>query len=133
MVQINPQTAARRRPEGSGFELFVWYFMRVSGVGLFVLALAHFSILHFVFDPSSENSTFIIDQRWRFLEWRVFDWLLLILVIFHSFMGVRTVVLDYVASLRARLLTLSALYQLAAVLFVAGTSVVLTLPVPGAS
>ncbi len=133
MIRINPQTSSRRKPEGSGFELFVWYFMRISGVGLFVLALAHFSILHFIFDPSNETSTFIIDQRWRFLYWRVFDWLLLMMVLFHSFMGVRTVMNDYIHALRARLISLSVLYLLAAVLFVTGTSVVLTLPVPGAN
>ena len=133
MIRINPRTSSRSKPEGSGFELFVWYFMRITGVGLFVLALAHFSILHFIFDPSSETSTFIIDQRWRFLYWRVFDWLLLMLVLFHSFMGVRTVMNDYIRSLRARLVSLSVLYLLAAVLFVTGTSVVLTLPVPGAN
>jgi succinate dehydrogenase hydrophobic anchor subunit len=53
------------------------------------------------------------------------------LVLFHAFMGVRTVVVDYVAG-RARLLLLTGLYLLAIVLFVLGTAVVMTLPVvPG--
>ena len=37
-------------PAGGGFELAVWYLIRLSGLALFVLALAHFSITHFVFD-----------------------------------------------------------------------------------
>ncbi len=132
MIQINPQTAGRSRPQGSGFELFVWYFMRITGVMLFVLALAHFSIMHFVFDPANQSATWIASQRWNSLFWRAFDWILLMTVLFHSFMGVRTVLSDYVHGVRARVLSLSTLYVIAAVLFVIGTSVVLTLPVPGA-
>jgi succinate dehydrogenase / fumarate reductase membrane anchor subunit len=128
MVTIDPRTAGRARPQGSGFELFVWYVMRITGVMLFVLALAHFSILHFLFDPSQESATWIATQRWNSLIWRVFDWTLLMTVLFHSFMGVRTVVIDYVRGERPRLLLLSALYIVGLVLFVAGTSVVLTLP-----
>ena len=132
MVQINPTTAGRSRPQANGFELFVWYLMRVTGVALFVLALAHFSIMHFVFDPSKQDATWIADQRWNSLFWRSFDWLMLTLVVFHSFMGVRTVLLDYVHGVRSRLLSLSFLYLLGAALFVMGTAVVLTLPTPGA-
>ncbi len=127
MVMIDHRTAGRSRPQGSGFELFVWYFMRITGVMLFVLALAHFSIMHFLFDPSQENASWIA-ARWGSLAWRVFDWTLLMMVLFHSFMGVRTVLGDYVHGARARLLSMSTLYVIAIVLFVAGTGVVLTLP-----
>ncbi len=128
MVTIDPRTAGRSRPQGSGFELFVWYLMRITGVLLFVLALAHFSIMHFVFDPSQENASWIA-ARWGSLAWRVFDWTLLMMVLFHSFMGVRTVLLDYVHGARARLLSMSGLYIVAIILFAAGTAVVMTLPV----
>jgi succinate dehydrogenase / fumarate reductase membrane anchor subunit len=127
MVMIDHRTAGRSRPQGSGFELFVWYFMRITGVMLFVLALAHFSIMHFLFDPSQENASWIA-ARWGSLAWRVFDWTLLMMVLFHSFMGVRTVLTDYVHGARARLLSMSTLYVIAIILFVAGTGVVLTLP-----
>ncbi len=127
MVMIDHRTAGRSRPHGSGFELFVWYLMRITGVGLFVLALAHFSIMHFLFDPSQENASWIA-ARWGSLAWRIFDWTLLMTVLFHSFMGVRTVLTDYVRGARARLLSMSALYVIAIVLFAAGTGVVLTLP-----
>ncbi len=58
----------------------------VSGVALFVLALPHFSILHFLFDPAQQNSGFI-DQRWSSIFWRTFDWLLLMMVLLHAFLG----------------------------------------------
>ncbi len=128
--QISPISRARARPTGSRREILIWYLMRVSGVGLFVLALAHFSIQHFIWDPASETADFIANQRWNNIFWRGFDWLLLMLVLFHAFMGVRTVVLDYVRSPEWRPVVLWALYILGAVLFVFGTSVVLTLPSP---
>ncbi len=132
-ARISPISRARVRPTGSRREIIIWYLMRVSGVGLFVLALAHFSILHFIWDPANQTAQFIIDQRWDNVFWRGFDWLLLMLVLFHGFMGMRTVILDYVHHPEWRPALLWALYILGAVLFVFGTTVVLTLPVPGAS
>jgi succinate dehydrogenase / fumarate reductase, membrane anchor subunit len=117
----------RPRPQGGGLELAAWYLVRLSGLGLFVLALAHFSILHFLFDPSQETSSFIFGQRWNDLVWRVLDWALLMLVILHSFLGVRTVVGDYVKG-GARTALMSAMYLLALLLFVLGTIVVVGLP-----
>jgi succinate dehydrogenase / fumarate reductase, membrane anchor subunit len=118
---------SRPRPQGGGLELAAWYLVRLSGLGLFVLALAHFSILHFLFDPSQETSSFIFGQRWNDLVWRVLDWSLLMLVILHSFLGVRTVVGDYVKG-GARTALMSGLYLLALLLFVLGTIVVVGLP-----
>ena len=122
--------SSRSKPQRSGFELTVWYLMRLSGLALFVLALAHFSILHFLFDPSEQDATFIATQRWNSIFWRAFDWLLLMTVLFHSFMGVRTVVGDYVKG-GSRTAVMMGLYVLAAVLFVIGTIVVMTMPLAG--
>jgi succinate dehydrogenase membrane anchor subunit len=119
--------AGRARPQGDRLETAVWYLMRLSGLGLFVLALAHFSILHFLFDPANETANFIIDQRWNELFWRALDWLLLMLVLVHSFLGARTVAKDYLHG-GARSTVLALLYALAALLFVLGTIVVMTLP-----
>ena len=120
----------RPRPGSGGFELTVWYLMRLSGLALFVLALGHFLILHVLFDPANQSAQWIADHRWNSIFWRSFDWLLLQLVLFHSFMGVRTVVSDYVKG-GGRTAVLMGLYLLAALLFVAGTVVVLTMPLPG--
>lgn len=132
MISIDPRTRGRSRPQGSGFEVFVWYAMRVSGVALFVLALAHFTIMHFLFDVEGQSADWIASQRWNQLLWRVFDWALLTTVLFHSFMGTRTVLSDYIRAPRARLVALTTLYVVGAVVFVMGTAVVLTLPTPGA-
>ena len=73
---VSPVTRARRRPR-SRRELYIWYLMRITGLALFVLALAHFSILHFIWDPAEQNAEFIRNQRWNQIFWRGFDWLLL--------------------------------------------------------
>ncbi len=132
-IEVSPVSRGRRRPRGSRRELTAWYLMRVTGVALFVLALAHFSILHFIWDPAEQTSDFIANERWNQIFWRGFDWLLLMTVLFHGFLGVRTVILDYVHRPRLREFTMLMLYSLGFLLFVIGTQVILTLPIPGAS
>ena len=121
--------SGRPRPQSGGFELATWYFMRLSGVALFALALIHFSLQHFVFDPSQQTSTWIFNQRWNSLFWRGFDWLLLMMVLFHSFLGIRTVTMDYLKGGR-RTLALMVLYLVGVVLFVMGTIVVFSVSLP---
>jgi succinate dehydrogenase membrane anchor subunit len=130
-VRVSRISRGRARPIGRRRELVVWYLMRVTGVALFVLALAHFSILHFIWDPAEQTAEFIANERWNQIFWRGFDWLLLMMTLFHGFLGVRTVVLDYVHRPALREFTMIILYTLAFLLFVIGTQVVLTLPVPG--
>ena len=132
-IEISRVTRARMRPRGSRREVFAWYLMRITGLGLFVLALAHFSILHFIYDPAQQNAEFIATQRWNQFFWRAIDWALLMLVLFHSFLGMRTVVQDYIRGRRARPIILGVLYVTALVLFCLGTVVVLTLPSPNGS
>ena len=127
-VQVSPVSRGRMRPRGSRREVFVWYTMRVSGLMLFVLALAHFSILHFIYDPGAQTADFIASQRWNQFFWRAFDWLLLMNVLLHGFLGVRTVVLDYIHRPAWRDFTLLLLYTTAVLLLIIGTQVILTLP-----
>lgn len=127
-VQVSPVSRGRMRPRGSRREVIVWYTIRFTGIGLFVLALAHFSILHFIYDPGNQTAEFIATQRWNQFVWRALDWSLLMLVLFHGFLGMRTVVLDYVHRPQWREFTLLLLYTTAVLLFIIGTQVVLTLP-----
>jgi succinate dehydrogenase / fumarate reductase, membrane anchor subunit len=125
--------SGRVRPTGSRWETLVWYLMRLTGIGLFVLVLSHYLILHVLYDPAEQSAQWIAEFRWSNTFWRVFDWTMLTLVQFHAFMGMRTVVSDYTrGTLRRALLVV--LYALAILLFVLGTYVVVTLPnvVPGA-
>lgn len=131
MSRISPLTGGRARPTQDRRETRIWLLMRLSGLALFVLALAHFSILHFIFDPAEQDVDFIIEQRWSQLFWRAFDWLLLMAVLFHSFMGMRVVLGDHVHGGRARPIVMGSLTLLALALAIIGTWVVATLPGPG--
>ena len=121
--------AGRARPQSGGFELAVWYLMRLTGLGLFVLALAHYLITHLVYDPAIQNAEWVT-VRWSSLTWRTLDWLMLTFVAFHAFMGMRTVVADYTSGGARTVLTML-LYLGAIVLWILGTIVLVTLPTPG--
>jgi succinate dehydrogenase hydrophobic anchor subunit len=103
--------------------------MRLTGVGLFVLALSHFLITHVVYDPAEQTAQWIIDERWANITWRTIDWLMLTLVVFHGFMGMRNIVLDYTRGGLRLLLTMS-IYGTGIVLFLLGTIAVLNAPAP---
>jgi succinate dehydrogenase / fumarate reductase membrane anchor subunit len=123
--------SGRPRPQSGGFELAAWYYMRLSGVALFVLALAHFSVQHFLTDPSNQTADWIFAEAWNNALRRGLDWLMLVFVLSHAFLGVRTVTMDYVKG-QARILLLSALYLVGLIVFAMGTIVVMTVTLPGA-
>ena len=114
------------RPTRRGAERTVWYLMRLTGLGLFVLVLSHYLILHVLFEPAQQHASWIADIRWNSTFWRASDWLMLMLVLFHAVMGMRVVVSDYLGG-RPRLVVLSLLYLVAIMLFAMGTMVVFTL------
>lgn len=128
MSQLSPVTRGRRKPTGNRVETWAWYGMRVTGIALFVLALSHFSITHFVFDPAHQTAEWIAENRWSEMFWRSFDWLMLMCVLIHSFLGMRTVIQDAIHAPRARTIVLSALYLTGLILFVLGSMVVFTMP-----
>ncbi len=121
--------SGRVRPSGSGWELAIWYLMRLTGLGLFVTALAHYIIVHFLYDPKDQTAQWILDERWGSLAWRTADWLMLSFVVFHAFMGMRTVVQDYTSGGLRMALTLL-LYMGAIVIFAMGTIAVATMSFP---
>lgn len=119
----------RRRPTGDRFELAIWYLMRISGLGLFVFALSHFLIVHLLFDPANQTADWIATHRWADNLWRSVDGTMLVLVIFHSFIGVRTVLQDYVGG-RLRTILLVILVVLGIGLALLGIIAVLNAPGP---
>ncbi len=116
----------RRRP---GPEAWSWVFMRLSGLVLLFLALAHFAITHLLNDVVETDYRFVAD-RWSNPLWRGFDWLLLVLALGHGANGVRVVVGDYVRSPRARRAALGVLGGLTVAMAVAGTLSILTFEAP---
>lgn len=120
------RSGSRARPAGGGFELAVWYLMRLTGLGLFVLAISHFLITHVLYDPAAQDASFI-SERWANLSVRTADWLMLAFVVFHAFMGLRIIVGDYTRGGVRTVLTMG-LYLLAIVIFFMGTIALVTVP-----
>lgn len=117
----------RARPQGGGFELAVWYLMRLTGLALFVLALSHYIITHVLYDPADQTAEWILTERWANVAVRTVDWLMLVAVTFHAFMGVRTIVGDYTRGGLRTVLTMG-LYLGAFVLFAMGTFALVSVP-----
>jgi succinate dehydrogenase / fumarate reductase cytochrome b subunit len=77
-----------------GADRLVWFFLRVSGVLLVVLAGGHLFITHYLNVPTDTTFDFVA-RRWANPLWRTFDWLLLMSALWHGVLGLRYSVTDY--------------------------------------
>lgn len=114
--------APDRRPR-QNFETWSWFFMRVSGLVLLFLALAHFAITHIVNDVVETDFEFV-RNRWDNPLWRLFDWSLLFFALLHGLNGMRLIIDDYVRRPGTRAATKAVLYSVSGVLFAYGTLVI---------
>ncbi|QIA26191.1 succinate dehydrogenase hydrophobic membrane anchor subunit [Thermaerobacter sp. PB12/4term] len=113
----------------SGFELWSWFFMRISGLLLIFLVLGHLYIMHIL------NSVEIIDynfvaRRWANIGWRTYDWVMLALALFHGANGIRVIIDDYAHRPGWRTFWMVLLYVVTFILLVLGTVVLVTFPFP---
>ena len=116
--------SAERRP--SSFEVWSWFFMRISGVILLFLVLIHLFVMH-IQDAGVERVDFaFVAARWKSVGWKTFDWLMLFLALLHGANGLRIVIDDYVRRPGLRTFIKSTLYTVTAVLMVMGTAVLIT-------
>jgi succinate dehydrogenase cytochrome b556 subunit/succinate dehydrogenase hydrophobic membrane anchor protein len=108
-----------------GADQLSWYFFRLSGVLLVVLALGHLLITHYLNVPSDTTFDFV-SKRWANPLWRTFDWLLLLMALWHGLMGVRVSVTDYVRSAGWRVLGHSAVWAVGIVFTALGSITIFT-------
>ena len=132
-IYQNPSRAARPKPQASGRERFWWYFMRLSGLALVLLALGHMFIMHVLVVIVGQEIDFaFVQSRWGTPFWRIYDLLLLLLAFVHGANGARTVVTDYVTHRGARSMIIGILVALAGIWLVLGMAVIAFFD-PGAS
>jgi len=112
------------RPTGT-FELWSWYYFRISGVLLLFLALGHVYIMHIATPVEQINYAFVA-ARYATPFWRTYDLVLLLLAMSHGVNGIRVIIHDYIRSRSWRLFTLSALYSISLIFTVLGALVILT-------
>ena len=120
-----PIGAGRDRPVG-GFELWMWLFMRISGLVLLVLAVGHVLIMHVVDEGVGRVNFGFVATRWASPFWRTWDWLMLGFALLHGINGLRVIVLDYVRPAGIRFAANMFFYVTGFVLFVLGTVIVFT-------
>jgi succinate dehydrogenase / fumarate reductase membrane anchor subunit len=118
-------THGRERPVG-GFELWMWLFMRISGIMLLVLALGHTLIMHLPAGGVDRVDFNFVAARWGSPFWRTWDWMLLTLALIHGINGLRNITLDYVRKPGVRFTANMVFYVLGFVLFVLGSVIVVT-------
>ncbi len=117
--------AGRPIPTESAFELFTWFFMRVSGVLLLILAIGHLVIMHLINNIDVINYEFVA-RRWATPFWRIYDGLMLFLALLHGMNGLRTILDDYLRPGGWRIFWMSVLYTLSFVFLLTGFIVIFT-------
>jgi succinate dehydrogenase / fumarate reductase membrane anchor subunit len=115
---------ATTRPLG-GFELFSWYFFRITGVIMVFMVIIHLVIMHLTNDVSQTVYDFVA-ARYANPFWRVYDLLLLTFALLHGLNGLRIAVDDYVRPRGWRLLAHSTVWTLALVFWLMGTMTIIT-------
>jgi succinate dehydrogenase / fumarate reductase membrane anchor subunit len=125
VIYTNPSRAARPKPEASGRERFWWYFMRLSGLALVILALGHMFIMHVLVELTGGEINFaFVQSRWGSPFWRIYDLLLLVLAFVHGANGARIVIGDYIANPTGKRLLLGLLLVVSAIWLVLGIAVI---------
>lgn len=93
---LNRAFADRRgRAAASSFELYSWFFMRISGVVLLGLAVFHLFWMHIVIGVDNIDFDTVV-ERWNNPLWRIYDFFLLAFALTHGINGLRIVLDDYV-------------------------------------
>ena len=115
---------ADRRP--TSFEVWSWFFMRISGVVLLFLVLIHIYVIHLVGEGVQQVDFDFVAERWANVGWKTFDWVMLVLALLHGVNGLRIVIEDYVSSPAKRTTIKGILYTSTVVLMLMGTAVVVT-------
>ncbi len=116
--------SADRRP--SRFEVWSWFFMRISGIILLFLVLIHLFVMHII-DAGVERVDFaFVAARWDNVGWKTFDWVLLFLSLLHGSNGLRIIADDYIRDPAWRTTAKATLYTVTVILLFMGTAVLVT-------
>ncbi|MCG3212226.1 MAG: hypothetical protein FOGNACKC_05874 [Anaerolineae bacterium] len=100
--------ARTSRRSGSLLNLYAWFFMRLSGIILLLLALFHLVYMHFMVPGGVTGINYAtIAARWADPAWgpmwRTFDLLLLLFGLTHGANGLRQVLDDHLIDFQWRI------------------------------
>jgi succinate dehydrogenase / fumarate reductase, membrane anchor subunit len=103
---------------GRKFEAYSWFFMRISGLILIILALYHLIWWNLVIGVEHLDSQIVL-ERWSNPLWRLFNIALVTFAMLHGLNGARYSIEDYVRNRGWQLAVKSVVYTivLAALVF----------------
>jgi succinate dehydrogenase / fumarate reductase membrane anchor subunit len=116
--------SVRPRP-ASSFELYSWFFMRISAIIMVLLVGFHLFYMHLVLSVDAINFE-VISGRWSSPFWRLYDFFMLTFAWLHCSNGVRIVIDDYIHAQGWRVFAKAILYLFAFIVIVLGSYVVFT-------
>jgi succinate dehydrogenase / fumarate reductase membrane anchor subunit len=123
--------ASARPLGGSRAEVFQWFYFRISGLALVVLAFAHLWLNHIATDVADLDYNLVVSRLAQYPILKVADFMLLFLGLSHGLLGIKNIIDDRVHSRNSRLFWLSFLSVLFTVFLVAGTVVLWTIDTSG--
>src|SRR6185436_2846155 len=83
------------RDQRSNFELYAWFFMRISGLALIFMALYHLTWWNLIVGVEHLNAD-LVRERWTNPFWRLFNVGLVTFAMLHGLNGLRYSIEDYV-------------------------------------
>jgi succinate dehydrogenase / fumarate reductase membrane anchor subunit len=116
--------SVRPRP-ASSFELYSWFFMRISAIIMVLLVGFHLFYMHLVLSVDAINFE-VISGRWSSPFWRLYDFFMLTFAWLHCTNGVRIVIDDYIHTEGWSVFAKAILYLFAFIVIVLGSYVVFT-------
>jgi succinate dehydrogenase / fumarate reductase, membrane anchor subunit len=102
------------RPQGGrrgNFELYAWFFMRISGLALIFMALYHLTWWNLVVGVEHLDAD-LVRERWTNPFWRLFNVALVSFAMLHGLNGLRYSIEDYVRRPGARLAVKTVAYAI---------------------
>lgn len=126
---ITTAYGTRARPTNN-FEVYSWFFMRVSGVVLLLMVFVHLAIMHVINSVDTINYWWVA-ERMATPFWRTYDWIILVLALLHGMNGMRVIVDDYVHTRGWRTWCMAVLWVVGFIFLSLGSLVLFTFtPVP---
>ena len=113
------------------FEVLAWYFMRISGALLLLMAVLHLLYMHVVIGVDNITFQFIVAERWNGpmgAFWRLYDLVLLLFAMLHGANGARWIIDDFIRGRGWNLAVKSVLYLAILIVILMGAQVIFTVP-----
>ncbi|HEU4560270.1 MAG TPA: succinate dehydrogenase, hydrophobic membrane anchor protein [Longimicrobium sp.] len=114
-----------KKDHRSNFELYAWFFMRISGLLLIFMALYHLTWWNLVVGVEHLSAD-LVRERWSNPFWRLFNVGLVSFAMLHGLNGLRYSIEDYVRKPGLRVATKTVLYTIILVSLAWGIFALLT-------